>query len=673
MEVSGRLLRRLRHAEVLSLDIFDTTLARACLRPEDVFDLMEARLRRAHGDLFSGFARARREIDRVARRAAWDARQVEEITLDDIGRCLEREHPAWTGWGSRLAALELETEASLLYGLDHAHALIAAARRLGKQVILVSDMYLPQPFIEAQLQAHGFTDYDRLFLSSTIGLLKSSGRLFTHVVRELGIAPGRILHVGDHPRTDVLQGRRAGLRTWLVPRAAASLARLPRYPLAGTDKAAAAHLPLPDRCLLGALARHAVNRAARPPAEAFWHALGWRFAGPVVYGYVHHLIGQLRGRGLERVYFLSRDGRILKAIYDELTAGLDDCPRSAYLYASRRALNFAAIERLDPTAEDWLAEGIRLTVGEFLARIGLTAADHAAAIRAAGFSGPEHPVVGGHEYQWLRQLYRAIEPAIIAAAAGEQACYLDYLRAEGVFSGGPFVLVDVGWMASLQRSYEAMLRPLAPELAIEGHYIGTYAPAAARENPLSRHHCWLLRHGEPLATQQTIRHCVAILEFFFAAPENTFIRIRRNGGGGLAPEFHHSHDNAADLQALAALQDGITAFARVIGHAGGAPGPGVAPATAVALLHRLLAEPTAEEARRLGDLHFADGWGGVFFHTRMARPEHFWRLIWNKTAFKRVFKQAHWPMGWYRRLSPPARLLFRILHPGRRYHRAIVT
>lgn len=654
--------RRLRSVSVLSLDLFDTTLGRLCHTPEDVFSFLEADYIHEFGPAFTGFAEARRRIDSKARRTAWESRQSEEISLPEIYQLLLREHPDWPLTPADLAEREMAWERRLLYPQDRARRAIQCARQLGKQVIFISDMYLPEDFCRAALRQHGFTDFDHLFLSSSIGKLKHTGNLFHHVLEQLQIPPNRILHVGDNPHSDQRMARKAGLQTVLWPKASSLLPRFPRNPWTNAPADHPAH-----RFLLGLSARGCLREGDMQ--DPFWYRIGYQFAGPLLTGYTRFLIEQLQNRGIPKIAFLSRDGYILQQAYQILSQGLPDCPEPVYLHASRRALNFAGITKLDPRTEDWLAEGINLTVADFLQRIHLNPHDHLEAIRKAGFSGPEQPVVEGADYANLRQLYHAIFPAIAKAAARERKTYLDYLHHKGVLSQNPLPLVDVGWMTSIQHSFSKLLHPVYPDLALEGYYLGTYPEARQRSGPHSRHIAYLMQYGQPENALHTIRHCVCLLEFFFAAPEHTFLYMDRRPDGTFHPVLADFHENEADLPALHQIHQGALEYLQQWQAASPphSPPPVIPPKAVLALLHRLLANPTPEEARRLGQLHYADGYGDVFHHTQMAPRQGFSQFRFRKSAWKQAFKSAHWPMGFYARLAPFERFLFRRFHPNPRF------
>ena len=74
----------------------------------------------------------------------------------------------------------------------------------------------PSDHVERLLQAKGITGFGRIFVSSRYGLCKRDG-LLGLLPRELGLAPGEILHIGDSPENDGLPAGRAGIRFFRIP------------------------------------------------------------------------------------------------------------------------------------------------------------------------------------------------------------------------------------------------------------------------------------------------------------------------------------------------------------------------------------------------------------------------------------------------------------------------
>ena len=75
-------------------------------------------------------------------------------------------------------------------------------------------MYLPQYVIENILHNLGYTDYEMLFLSSTLHKKKSSGKLFSYILKKLSIPAKNILHIGDNVISDYLMPKLYGINSY---------------------------------------------------------------------------------------------------------------------------------------------------------------------------------------------------------------------------------------------------------------------------------------------------------------------------------------------------------------------------------------------------------------------------------------------------------------------------
>ncbi|WP_421281415.1 HAD-IA family hydrolase [Aeromonas taiwanensis] len=123
------------------------------------------------------------------------------------------------GMAPSQAALEAETvfagflaERSKIEVSDETHALLARlAGRYPLAVITNGNLDLVQA---------GLADYFTLVCKAGAGArMKPAPDMFMQVQAALGLAPDRILHVGDHPETDVLGARLHGFRAaWLNER-----------------------------------------------------------------------------------------------------------------------------------------------------------------------------------------------------------------------------------------------------------------------------------------------------------------------------------------------------------------------------------------------------------------------------------------------------------------------
>jgi FMN phosphatase YigB (HAD superfamily) len=209
--------------DVVSVDVFDTTLLRD-----------NKGQRRRFAEVAAEFSRS---LGRDGH--AFDIGLLFKLRLMVHGLAYQAvaiERPAGDATLARMQKVQC-----LLLGLDPSHIAqmqeaelaverrsLSANRRLidwldamhaeGKPVIAISDIYLPTTIVSALLSEKAGLAIQRTYVSSDLGLTKRSGKLFADVAAIEGIPLARMLHCGDHPRSDVAMPLAAGMQAAFLPR-----------------------------------------------------------------------------------------------------------------------------------------------------------------------------------------------------------------------------------------------------------------------------------------------------------------------------------------------------------------------------------------------------------------------------------------------------------------------
>ncbi len=303
--------------DVLSFDIFDTLIFRPFSEPGDLFFLLGEKLG------IADFKRIRMEQEALARQDRFEMDRIGEITLRDIWERIECEVgiPAHQGMEA-----EQELELSLCYANPWMQEVWNTALESGKQIVLVSDMYLPGSFLEKILRKNGFTGYQKLYVSCEHGCGKWDGKLYVKVMSELPKLIGceeknlRILHIGDNPRSDGEMARKAGWETFLYP---------------NSDRMALSYRPYAMSPVIGGAYRGIADHylyCGRINASMEYE-YGFLYGGLFVLGFCGFLHDYCRKEEIDRILFLSRDGETLKLVFDQLFPG----EQTEYVYWSRKA------------------------------------------------------------------------------------------------------------------------------------------------------------------------------------------------------------------------------------------------------------------------------------------------------------------------------------------------
>ena len=193
--------------KAISFDIFDTMLLRPCLRPVDIFRLVQRRC-----VLDNSFQDIRQRAERLARSESVDSG---EITLTEIYKKIQEISGFSSMEIAQIYEEEIKTELEHLCINPEIKSLYEMALSEHKKIIFCSDMYLPQDIIISALQRNRITEISSLYVSSNFGCTKSDGKLFDIVLKDLShqsIVPEEVVHIGDNWISDVLNARKAGIR-----------------------------------------------------------------------------------------------------------------------------------------------------------------------------------------------------------------------------------------------------------------------------------------------------------------------------------------------------------------------------------------------------------------------------------------------------------------------------
>lgn len=294
-ESPEQLAARLAAYDVVTFDVFDTLLLRPLARPEDAFYLLGARL--GYPDL----RRLRIQAEEEARRRKELAAGSREVSLEEIWAVLALE----TGLSPEEGmAAERKLEFDLCRANPYFLPVVAALRRQGKTLAVLSDMYLEEETVAALLDRCGFGTFDACLVSGERGSSKSGGGLYRLARKLLG--PGRACaHVGDDPWADQRQAEAAG---WAA------------FPYTNVHRVGAPYRAEDMSPIVGSLYRGLVNTRLHNGAELHSRAweYGYVYGGLFAVGYCRFVERLRRELGADRLLFLSRDGAVLLRVYQRL-------------------------------------------------------------------------------------------------------------------------------------------------------------------------------------------------------------------------------------------------------------------------------------------------------------------------------------------------------------------
>ncbi len=349
-----------------------------------------------------------------------------------------------------LKEAEIQMEKDQCFAIQSGRELIERARKNSKQVLYITDMYLPSAVIQELLEKNGlWAKGDRLFVSHVERAAKHGG-LFQKICQRLQIEPQQIRHYGDNPLSDVKVPRELGVNAFFFQEG-----HLTRYE-AALERGG--HGKMADAVRV---ARLKGLPAATGEKLELW-SLACDVIAPLFIPYVEWVGAAAREKNLETLYFVSRDGLIFKEIYDRLRPRRPGWPESRYLYGSRQAWSCVrAAEFEEADAEFFLFERAHVSPVQVMKRIGFTVEHIKGMPWPPAFRNRLHEPLGQEDLADLKSFLRSeamvSQIRLQGNARARQA--KAYLRQEGLGRGAPYGLVDLGWGGNLQSYLDRMLAP----------------------------------------------------------------------------------------------------------------------------------------------------------------------------------------------------------------------
>lgn len=604
-----RIIKR-EGVEHITFDVFDTLIDRPVETPADAYKFLETMALQLSNGLTEDFYKVRlmAEVETRANSSAG------EITLDEIYQAIAAHYQLDDALTDRIKQAEIELEIGLIQTRPAGKRLWDTAMRSGKPVSIISDMYLPAWVIGKMLEKAGYTGYQKLYVSSEYGVRKKEGGLFDVVLAELDLSPEKIIHIGDNAAADIAMPKARGMLSFRLLRALDRMRGNPYYKEIFHPRRGAGEKP--RSIIAGLIAAKLFDMPAGAGAEETMfmgspYNLGYAAIGPMLVGYMQWLTRQAQKEGLGRLYFLSREGWVLKQVYDALNKDNPQAVPSHYLYSSRRAVRVASIRNQNDilnVASQPYSDGV--TVGQLLSyRFGLSAEHIDPAILSRfGYQHCDEKLgITSADKVRFSRLCQGLHAGILAQATRERSAYLRYLTEAGLMDEQKAGIVDIGWKANMQGSLGALLgKPL------HGYY---YATLQGAESWLAKGQHLSAYAGDfvTLENRSSAVNNRHLVEFLTCHIERSLVSMSVDPAGNLVRTYRDEPNHAMRAKLIDEVHNGAICFARDVAARFGA-------LAQQAYIDWTLAEkvfsyfvnsPAELDARMMVGQSFEDAFGGI--------------------------------------------------------------
>jgi len=314
-----------------TFDVFDTLITRTVAEPKGIFALMQEQMnlkqkykKQVPEYVIKHFVEYRINAELEAESMA-RYKNKKSVTLDEIYEML----CFFCGLNEKakkmLVELEIETEYQNVVPIWEN---INLAKKMSKKycVVLISDMYLSSNVIKRMLcKFEPLFANMPLFVSCENDKTKRTGELYSLVLETMGQKKEQWVHIGNDKYSDKEIVQRIGGKTKFY--SAFNLSRREKKILDETP------FGIEQQLLVGAVRK----KRAELRKKKREYAVGLEIAGPILYGYITWILEKSIEENIQTLYFVARDGYILKRLADAIIKKRRYEIETKYIFGSRAA------------------------------------------------------------------------------------------------------------------------------------------------------------------------------------------------------------------------------------------------------------------------------------------------------------------------------------------------
>jgi len=503
------IIDKLKNYQYVSFDIFDTLIKRDAANPQQVFEMISYSLENLSNPI-KDFTNQRLKAELIVRKNSTE----QEITLEEIYDELAKNNDSTIC--NMYKTRELDVEFSLCQINKKIKEVYDWCVLNKKIIIIISDMYLPQNLIEKILFSNGYQTYCKLYLSSKIKKTKSTGDLYSVVIKDLGIKANEIIHIGDNFKSDYKRAKEKGLESIHINEDEYSNILFDSNHI----------LPRNSNKDYKALSAFINNHCIRK-ADNFYYQIGFETLGPILMGFIRWLNQKFKENNLEKIYFLARDGKIFQNAYSILNA---EHERLEYMYASRRALIVPTLwmcKTLDEVVATMFLAGTG-TISTFLDKIGLKDTDYKKLLNSFGYS-----INRKYVYKQLfreknfNRFFEKIKYDMHQNSKSEFNVYVAYLKQ--IDFKGRIAVIDIGWHGNMQKALQKICAAANLNVEIYGYYLGLNPSDEKNKNPTNAYG-YLFDTDKNYKNFKFLQNFISILEMMCTASHGSVKRILLENG-----------------------------------------------------------------------------------------------------------------------------------------------
>lgn len=483
-----------RH-QVIFFDIFDTLIKRNIPIGKDVFYLVDKEFKRIYKKEIN-FYKNRQLAEKLARKYC----KYREVNLDEIYAYLSDFYDENTI--KILKLLEIKLELDLCVRNNEIVKYYDYCIKRKKRIFIISDMYLNRDVIEKILEKNNITKYEKIYISCEERVTKwEGGALFKKVIKENNLNLLDIVHIGNDKIADFKMARKQGIEAFLVKERFSK-----RY-------FKCENFSKEDNFIYNCLGVFIDNTLDKNLPNSY--KIGYEIFGPILYEYMKWLSFQINKLNLKEIYFLSRDGYILKKAFSLLNQDI----KSYYFYASRQAIivpSFVFCNTFEEIVDSYKSWPQTFSLKFLFNKLGLNCDFYKKEIVKYGLE--EDSIFLFKDIKTnniLRALYEDIKEDIKNNSKKQYELLKKYIDENNMI--GKIAIVDIGAGCSIEYAINKIINKSKWNIDLYGLYFHTYRDFTENRK------AFIDSSEKNKDFNLLLRFCYMLLEVFFSAPHGTVL------------------------------------------------------------------------------------------------------------------------------------------------------
>jgi predicted HAD superfamily hydrolase len=367
--------------------------------------------------------------------------------------------------------------------------------------------------------------------------------------------------------------------------------------------------------------------------DQYWEKFGFQYGGMVLYNFVQYIYNYCQQNKIEHIYFMARDGEIIKKVFDLLYNDPQEKIQTHYMFASRRLFWGPSITELDDTILNMLCKGDHGTCYiDIIEKLAFNWLTKEAKIY---FDNIYQPIRSSSDRENIKHFLKQHRQKILQELQNEHHQLIHYLDTIGFLKNHKKLIVDVGWNCTSQKYLESIVHQ-----KINALYYGTLKTAYRHENI----HGYFFHNGIPVSHEYLVytSQNVTVFELLFIGTHHSIVRIDQS-----QPVLKTEAEEETKRIALAqSVQKGTLAFVKQYHELLTGNHLDADHSLNEIFLTSLLVYPTITDIQHIAQVPHVAGMGESIYHPIIRElPDSQFTVFKNIFVGKAKNNKSLWPLG----------------------------